>query len=34
MMKRATLDIEKVKKELRVFAQERDWEQYHTPQEI
>jgi dCTP diphosphatase len=28
------MDIEQVQQQLRVFAQERDWEQFHTPKNL
>jgi NTP pyrophosphatase (non-canonical NTP hydrolase) len=28
------MDVEQVQQQLRVFAQERDWEQFHTPKNL
>jgi dCTP diphosphatase len=29
-----SMDVERIQQQLRVFAQERDWEQFHTPKNL
>ncbi len=33
-MFKGNLDIEKIKKSLRLFSKERDWEQFHNPKNL
>lgn len=34
MTNKGNLDIEKIKKSLRLFSKERDWEQFHNPKNL
>ena len=34
MTNKSNLDIEKIKKSLRLFSKERDWEQFHNPKNL